>query len=202
MDAIKVMVYNGRLMSPDEVRLATRDYGVMPREIRRSWVVCGDVSDELWLALRDTPWQKRGMRLSTFSTPTNTAYAVFVVQLGGRQARILLSLSDKSVVQLFAEGGATGIWLSMGRNDGDDTLLLEFFPSVPAQLQPVSFIARSCKTLSIEDARVEFQRAARAVMERETVPSLIQNCRVDEVSLTVILPDAIFGGTPGREHDR
>jgi hypothetical protein len=189
MELNGVSVYNGRLMAPYEVQAVKRTSRPLPKEIMEHWFVCGDISEAFWRELCRGPFQERAMRLSTLASPHQTAYVVFTVQLGGWQSRILLSLNDKKVLQLIAEGAQTGIWLSLGRDDGEDALLMEFLLEDPEHLRPIVVMGRNCRLLSDEDARLDFQQATMALTEHDAIPSLYEDCPVKDISLTLVLPD-------------
>jgi hypothetical protein len=180
-------IYLGRLMSPQEVKEATMTRNEIPCIVQNSWFLCGDVTDEFWCALLENPRKNHGFRVSAFTTPSDGAYVMLTVQLKNMQCRFLLSLSDAKVIKFIDDAGKTGIWLSLGRNDGHESIL-QAFPVNPEHLQPISALAHGCKNLAPADALVEFQLAALAAQDRKTIPSVVPGFAVRHVSLSLIAP--------------
>lgn len=181
-------IYLGRLMSPQDVKEATLDRTEVPGNVRTSWCLCGDATEEFWCALLDNPDKDKGFRLSAFTTPGDSAYVTFTIQIREMQCRFLLSLSDNKVSKFIGDAQKTGVWLSLGRNDGSQAILQPFLVN-PVHLQPISALAKRCKILPPADAFIEFQLAAIEALKPITVPSVLPSFEVSQVSLNIIAPD-------------
>lgn len=181
-----VNLYAGRLMSPEEVLSATSGRTEISPYIKNRWYLCGDVSEKFWM-LMENGTEILGYRITVFTSPDNTVYATFIVQLQQFQARFLLPLSDDKALKFIAEAGVAGLGLSLGRNGGGKTILLDFQVS-PAQIEPIFAIAKQSRRLSEADAFAELELATMSAMEKTLVSSALPNYEVQHVSLNVIPP--------------
>jgi hypothetical protein len=181
-----VNLYAGRLMSPEEVLNATSERGNISLHIRNRWYLCGDVSEKFW-TLMENGTEILGYRITVFTSPDNTVYAAFVVQLKQFQARFLLSLSDDKALKFIAEAAVAGLGLSLGRNEGGKAILLDFQIS-PAQIEPLFAIAKQSRRLSEAEAFIEFELATMSALDKKFVPSAVAEYEVQHVSLNVIPP--------------
>jgi hypothetical protein len=181
-----VNLYAGRLMSPEEVFSATSARGNIPLNFRNRWYLCGDVSEKFWTLIRNGT-EILGYRITVFTSPDDTVYATFVVQLKQFQARFLLPLSDDKALKFIAEAGVSGLGLSLGRDGGGRAILLDFEVS-PAQIEPIFAIAKQSRRLTEAEAFAELELATMSAMDKKLVSSALPNYEVQHVSLNVIPP--------------
>lgn len=186
-----VNLYAGRLMSPEEVLNATSERGNIPLHIRNRWHLCGDVSEKFW-ALMESGTEILGYRITVFTSPDDTVYATFIVQLKQFQARFLLPLSDDKALKFIAEAGVSGLGLSLGRDGGGRAILLDFQVS-PAQIEPIFAIAKQSRRLSEAEAFAELELATMSALDKTLVSSALPNYEVQHVSLNVIPPSLFVG---------
>lgn len=182
-----VMVYPARLMSPSEVKFALQDRDDVPRLMQKRWYLCGDVTEELWKLLPDNRIEQK-FRVTAFTSPDNTMYAAFCVQLEHRQIRFLMSVSDENALRFMSEIGEVGLSLSLGRNGGEETSLIEFKVS-PQAIEPLIHLMRQAKKLSGIEVIEELKFAVPIAMQNNFVESVIPECEVSEVCLNIVLPE-------------
>ncbi|QDZ26602.1 hypothetical protein [Noviherbaspirillum sp. UKPF54] len=180
-------LYLGRLMSPKEVLAATSDRTGIPHNVRRSWTLCGDVPETFWDTLKNDP-RLVGLRASGFTTPSNTAYATFTVQVRDYQTRFLLPLGDEKV-STFIEDAQAGIWLSLGRNEGNDALLHQFVLT-PAELAPLATISRRCRPPHWQYALAELEQVTCKALELDLIGSALPGFIVNHVAVNLVLSGA------------
>lgn len=182
-----VMVYPARLMSPDEVKIALRDRNDVPRLMQKSWYLCGDVTEELWELLPDSRIERQ-FRVAAFTSPDNTMYAAFCVQLEHRQIRFLMSLAEEYALKFLSEVGQVGLFLSLGKNFGDETSLIEF--QVPLEgLEPLLSMAKRAKRLTGVEILEEMKLAVPKALETDFVPSVSSEFEVCQICLNIVLPE-------------
>ena len=182
-----VAVFQGRLMSPNEVRSTMYERGgVLPQSYQQSWYLCGDVSEEFYR--RVAHHERIVHSLNIFTTAGKTIFAVFVLQIREHQARFLLPYASEKSVRFFEQAARTGVFLSLGQQGGDNALLLEFLcePEKLAQLMRMS----SGKAIPPRDLdMVELKLASHAMMQLPTIPSEFDKFPLSELCLTIVLDD-------------
>jgi hypothetical protein len=188
MQVINRAVYLGRLMSPQEVQAATSQRMEIPDGIRSCWYLCGDITEELWYAINNSSNINKGFCLNALTRHDGGSYVIFTFQLRDMQCRFLLSVRDKKVINFLDNAQKTGIWLSLGRDDGNQAILQPFLLS-PEHLRPISDFAKSCNVMAPEEALVDFRLAAFEVIKPVTVPSILQGFEIRQVSLSIITSD-------------
>lgn len=185
-----VMVYPARLMSPSEVKFALQDRDDVPRLMQKRWYLCGDVTEELWELLPDSRIEQK-FRVTAFTSPDNTMYAAFCVQLEHRQIRFLMSVSDENAMKFLSEIGVAGLSLSLGRNGGDETSLIEFKIS-PQAIEPLIHMVQRAKRLAGIEILEELKFAVPIAMQNNFVPSVIPEYEISQVCLNIVLPELLI----------
>lgn len=183
----KVAVFQGRLMSPNEVRSAMYARGgVLPHDYQQSWYLCGDVSEEFFRRVANH--ERIAHSLNIFTTARKTSFAVFVLQIRECQARFLLPFASEKSMRFFEQAARTGVFLSLGQQGGDNALLLEFLcePEKLAQLMRMC----SGQAMPPRDVdMVELRLASHAMMQLPTIPSEFDKFPLSELCLTIVLDD-------------
>jgi hypothetical protein len=183
----KVPVYQGRLMSPNEVRSAIYQRGgILPHEYQQSWYLCGDVTDEFFR--RVERHEKITHSLNTFGVNGSTSFAVFSLQIREQQARFLLPFASEKSVRFVEQVERTGVFMSLGKAGTRDTLLLEFNDR-QNQLKELRSVAKRCARLPCDLDLIEVRMASYSMTQVSAIPSVVQSESVSEVCLTVVLDD-------------
>jgi hypothetical protein len=156
----------------------------MPESFRGRWYLCGDVSEGFFqLALADS---SRGYTVGLFSTPEGTKFAFFVLQLLNRQARFLLPLISEKAIRFIDQVERIGLYLSLGRNGGEDAVLVEF-QCAPEMLAPLRRFSKDLKNIPKDLSPLDLRIAGQHVADRTSVPSAHPALEVDEVCMNIIL---------------
>lgn len=183
----KVQVYQGRLMSPNEVRSAIYQRGgIVPHQYQQSWYVCGSVTDEFYrrVAMDERPT----FGIDIFRVNRNTSFAVFTLQIREQQARFLLPFASEKSVRLAEQVERTGIFLSLERTGTEDALLLEFVDT-RNQFGQLRDVAKRSSRLPCDVDIDELKLASYSMTHASAVPSRAVADVVSEVCLNVILDD-------------
>jgi hypothetical protein len=182
-----VTVFQGRLMSPREMNEAisdTRLEAPISSNLRSSWYLCGDVSEEFYqLAISGN---SPGYSLAVFSTPGGTVFATFVLQLRDWQARFLLPFSSEKCGRFLEQIERTGLYLSLGRNGGRQALLVQF-QCLPELLGPLQAYSKVIKGLPCDIPDRDLQIAGQHILGHSSVPSAHPHFAVEHVCMTVVL---------------
>lgn len=181
-------LYFARLMRPDEVASATRNHpGQVRARLAGHWMLCGDVSKEMFQQLKQAPSQDFPARLSAFSSSNGCGYGVLTHQIAGHQHRFLFCLSDPPVRQFLQSVSKDRVGFMLGNDDADDAMVLESF------LGSTAFIP--LLAMSFEENKDEQRKALLelpAVLEAMThplqVPSLFGGESVRQVGVSLLLP--------------
>jgi hypothetical protein len=177
----------GRLMSPQEVYAATLSRPNIPNELKHEWFLCGDIPENIWDALAQRQ-ADIGYRISAFTTPVNSAYACFTMQVGRAQVRFLLALGNEKSEWFLKEAVHCGIHLSVARNDSDNALIKKFGVA-PMHVTPVLDIAKRCRRLSGRDLLIDFALTVVEVRNIKAIPSIFDDTVVESVHVIAIFPD-------------
>lgn len=115
----------GRLMSPAQVREATHSHGPeVSEELGRSWALCGEVSDELFEALRCVSLDNLTLGVTLFDSPGGGEYAVMTQQLLDKQHRFLLPLWDPEAAAFWQSIQHAPFNVSLSTTTGDMAVVL------------------------------------------------------------------------------
>lgn len=183
----EVPVYQGRLMSPNEVRTAMYQRGgVLPHAYQQSWYLCGDVSEEFFRRVESH--EKITHSLNIFRVNGNTSFAVFVLQIREQQARFLLPFASEKSARFVEQVERTGVFMSLGKAGTRDALLLEFNDR-QSHLKELRSVAKRCARLPCDLDLIEVRMAAYSMTQVSAIPSVVQSESVSEVCLTVVLDD-------------
>jgi hypothetical protein len=182
-----VPVYQGRLMSPNDVRSAIYQRGgILPHEYQQSWYLCGDVTDEFFR--RVASHEKIMHSMNIFRVNGSTLFAVFSLQIREHQARFLLPLAAEKSARFVEQVERTGVFLSLGRAGNREALLVEFVDE-RNQLKELRGVVSECARLPRDIGLVELRMGAYSMMQVSAIPSVIQSESVSEICLTVVLDD-------------
>lgn len=176
----------GRLMSPQEVYAATLSRTDIPQEIKQEWFLCGDISENAWNAM-STGQVDIGFRVSAFTTPVNSAYACFTVQIDQSQVRFVLPLGSRKSQRFLQDVSQCGLHLSLGRNNGNVALVRKFDVE-PMHLVPVLDLAKQCRELTGQSLIIDTALTVAELRNIESIPSTFHDVAVTDAHVIVVLP--------------
>ena len=181
--------YFARLMTPAEVALATTR---QPLEVRQRteghWVLCGDVSTQMFNLLSEVLAENFPVRLTAFTTPIGGTYCVFTHQVARHQSRLVFSLHD-TPVKAFLEylSGVGSLSFSLGNNHGNQSLLLTC-PLKPIVFLPLLAMTSNAATAKQTDTLHELPMLIESMGNPLQVPSMFPGVSVKHVSSSLLLP--------------
>jgi hypothetical protein len=183
----QVPVYQGRLMSPNEVRTAMYQRGgVLPHRYQQSWYLCGDVCEEFFQ--RVARHEKITHSVTIFSVNGSTFFAVFCLQICEHQTRFLLPFASEKSVRFVEQVERTGVFMSLGRAGTEEALLLEFVVG-ENQLRDLRAVAKRCSRLPCDVDINELKMASYSMTHASSIPNRSAASVVSEVCVNVILDD-------------
>lgn len=184
--------YYGRLMTPSEVAQATIEHSVEVRQVTAcQWVLCGDVSTQMFRLIQKAPKLLYPMRLSGFGSSHGVAYCAITLQAELHQCRFVLPLYDPSFRSFIeAMTRSENLTLSLGNDGGDEALLLRS-PMKPLEYMPV--LALSSKATPEEQREALFELpTVQAIMGHQLkIPSLLEGLSVQHVCVSLLLPSIL-----------
>ncbi|WP_432258088.1 hypothetical protein [Cupriavidus sp. TMH.W2] len=179
------LISTARLMSPCEVRAATRNHPGLPGPLD-GWCLCGDASARMV----DTIVRNSGevaIRLTGFVGPSGGHYAVLTHQLGGSQHRFLLPQYEPAVELYFRSLESQPIQVMLGRQGEDDSVVLHNRLPWP-HIVPLVEMCQVQRCASMATTFDERRATTFAVTRLETIPSLDGNVAVSDVSVSLVVP--------------
>lgn len=178
-----------RVMSPMEVRMATRDRPVEAQDaLAGRWMVCGDLKADAFDCMTarggaDLPW-----RLSAFTSTQGVHYAVITLQLEDYQHRFMLPAWSATVRAFIkAAGAGEGYGFMFGREGGDAAFVVfgratrEMFGSLREFSSPPD-------NESLRRGITELPRALGTLGRPDAIPSILPAKQVKSVSVSVAVP--------------
>jgi hypothetical protein len=180
-----------RLMSPDEVVRALQDR--CKDDISRvghRWMFCGDVSQTTFERMRTIVDQVK-CRVSAFSTPLGGTYAVLTHQVEMRQHRFLAALYDPAVIRCVASLDREAHGFLLGNDEGSDALEFDGV-ATGEQLRPLRSLCVSAGAERMRDMLLELPVVVSALSAPYAIPSLDAPGDIEEVSLSVLMPDEVL----------
>ena len=119
-------LYFARLMRPEEVAKATRNHPVHVQEnIAGHWMLCSDVSKQMFGLLKQAPKRMFPTRLTAFRSSSGVCYGVLTHQISGHQHRFLTVLSDPSVRLFLQSMTKERLGFMLGNDNSEEALVLE-----------------------------------------------------------------------------
>lgn len=191
----KSSLYVARLMSPEEVYGATLAQPELVRErVRNKWSLCGDVNDKTFDLLMKQEDGSLPLRITAYKTPAGAPYAVMTHQLaGGFQHRFLLPLYTPRVAKFLAAMEHDGLGFLLGKN-GEMAAVVLNYPLTAIELLPLRGMARALPHSRLSEVTGEFPIVVMTMLNVLQVPSLFQGETVQDVSLSVLVPDEVRSG--------
>jgi hypothetical protein len=183
--------YFARLMSPAEVAEATVE---QPEAVRGliddRWVLCGDVSEQMFSMLQGSTEKAFPTRVTGLSTKEGAHYAVISHQIFNWQHRFLLPLYDE-YVQAFIKVASTGRIAYLLGNDGASEAIV-FDNIVPAKsFFPVVAMCKPMTQEAQEDAMLEMSFIIDELAQPGKIPTLLERQAVKYVSVSAIMPQVL-----------
>jgi hypothetical protein len=183
--------YFARLMSPSEVVEATANQPEPVRGlINDRWVLCGDVSEQMFSMLQGSTEGSFPTRVTGLSTKDGAHYAVISHQIFNWQHRFLLPLYDE-YVQAFIDVAAKGKIAYMLGNDGASEAIV-FDNIVPSRgFVPVAAMCKPMTQEAQEDAMLEMSFIIDELSQPGKIPTLLESHAVKYVSVSAVMPQVL-----------
>ncbi|RDK09141.1 hypothetical protein [Cupriavidus lacunae] len=179
------LVSMARLMSPEEVRAATANHPGLANPLS-GWCLCGDASAQLVDAI-----VRHGgdvaIRLSGCVGSSGGHYAVVTHQLGESQHRFLLPLYEPSIESYLRSLESEPVRVMLGRQGEDDSVVLQ--NRLPwRSIVPLVEMCQAPRCASVATTFNEMRTAMYAASRVDTIPSVLANVTVNDVSLSLVVP--------------
>lgn len=178
-----------RVMSPTEVRMATRERAVESQDaLAGRWMVCGDLRAEAFDRMTarggaDLPW-----RLSGFTSTEGMHYAVITHQLDDIQHRFLLPVWSNPVRDFFRAAGAGERYGFMFGRDGGDAAFVVLGQAPRKAFGGVQKFFLSADKEAAQRGMAELPWALGALGRLDSIPSIVPGHDVRGVSVSVAVP--------------
>lgn len=180
--------FPARLMDPVEVKKAVEN---RPPEVggwtSEKWYLCGDVRSELFTLLKAEVRDAIAVRLTAYSTPAGGHYAVVSHQLFGWAHRFLLPLYESKVHEMLMEMQKAELGFLFGNEGAQDAVLMRS-PLSRGAFAPLLAMTNPLPKESLHLVLAELPRVISAMNQPTQVPSLRRGERVEDVSVSVVLP--------------
>lgn len=180
-------MYMARLMPPEAVAAATSARPLPHADaIRTRWMLCGEVSAPMFERLRAGTDAVQA-RVSAFRSSHRGTYLVFTHQVETYQHRFLLALYDPSVIRCF-EGLTRGHGFVLGNDEGKEAIILQG-AATEQELRPIKGFFGKPDVRQLRDFISEIPLVVAALAAPDAIPSLCDGEQVQEVSLSLLMPD-------------
>ena len=178
-------------MSPAEVLEATVNQPEAVRGlVNDRWVLCGDVSEQMFSMLQGSTEKAFPTRVTGLSTKVGAHYAVISHQIFNWQHRFLLPLYDE-YVQAFIKVAAKGRIAYMLGNDGASEAIV-FDNIVPFRsFVPVAEMCKPMTQEAQEDAMLEMRFVIHELSLPGKIPTLLDRQAVKYVSVSAVMPQVL-----------
>lgn len=184
-------LYFARLMRPEEVAYSTKNHpGHVQEAVSGHWMLCGDVSSEMFQLLSVAPKENFPTRLTAFRSPSGVGYGVLSHQVAGHQSRFLFNLSDPPVRELLVSTASDRLGFMLGNDDSMNALVLES-PLKPVEFLPVLSMSHEMSKEEQMQAVWELPFVVEAMSNPLQVPSLFEGQSVRHVSVSLLLPSVL-----------
>ena len=180
--------FPARLMDPLEVKTAIEN---RPPELgswtNGKWYLCGDVRSELFAMFKAEFRDAIAVRLTAYTTPAGGNYAVVSHQLFGWAHRFVLPLYEPKVQEMLLEMQRVELGFLFG-NEGAQDAVLTRFPLSRGAFAPLLAMSNSLPNNSALKVIAELPQVICAMNEPKQVPSLRRGEKVEDVSVSFVLP--------------
>lgn len=180
--------FPARLINPLEVKTAIEN---RPLEVgsRTSgkWYLCGDVRSEFFAMFKAEFRDAIAVRLTAYITPAGGHYAVVSHQLFGWAHRFVLPLYEPKVQEMLMEMQKAELGFIFG-NEGAQDAVLTRSPLSRVAFAPLLAMSNSLHNNSALKVIAELPRVISAMNEPKQVPSLRRGEKVEDVSVSFVLP--------------
>ena len=180
--------FPARLMDPLEVKTAIENrHPEIGSWTSGKWYLCGDVRSELFGMLKAEFRDAIAVRLTAYTTPAGGHYAVVSHQLFRWAHRFVLPLYEPKVQEMLMEMQKAKLGFIFG-NEGAQDAVLTRSPLSRAAFAPLLAMSNSLPTDSVLKVIAELPRVISAMNFPKQVPSLRRGEKVEDVSVSVVLP--------------
>ena len=180
--------FPARLMDPLEVKTAIKN---RPAEVGSwtsgKWYLCGDVRSELFAMFKAEFRDAIAVRLTAYTTPAGGHYAVVSHQLFGWAHRFVLPLYEPKVQEMLIEMQKAELGFLFG-NEGAQDAVLTRSPLSRTAFAPLLAMTNPLPKESVLNVIAELPRVISAMNLPKQVPSLRRGEKVEDVSVSVVLP--------------
>jgi hypothetical protein len=178
----------GRLMSPEELRIATAGHAGLPGPLD-GWCLCGDASVSMFDALAESGGVV-GSRLTGFVGPAGGSYMVVTHQLRTSQHRFLLPLYEPLVASFLKWLEHYPMRIMLGRRGQSDAIVMHN-RMVWSDLQPLVAMCQPEGSVDAAAMAAESLLTAASVCRPDTIPSFHAGIDVSDISVSVVLPTSL-----------
>lgn len=180
--------FPARLMDPLEVKTAIEN---RPPEVGSwtsgKWYLCGDVRSKLFAMFMADFRDAIAVRLTAYCTPAGGNYAVISHQLFGCAHRFVLPLYAPKVQAMLLELQKVELGFLFGNEGGQDAVLTRS-PLSRSAFAPLLAMTNPLHKAALHDVLAELPRVISAMNQPKQVPSLRRGEKVEDVSVSVVLP--------------
>lgn len=178
-----------RLISPIEAKTAFHHHrSEVGGWTSKKWFLCGDVGSEFF-ALFNTDFRDAiAVRLTTYCTQAGGNYAVISHQLFGCAHRFVLPLYEPKVQAILQELHKTGELVFLFGNEREKDAALVRCPLNKATFAPLLAMANPIPRQPLHTAIDELLLVINAMNQPKLVPSLRRGEKVEDVSVSIVLP--------------
>lgn len=181
--------FPARLISPMEAKTAFKH---RPSEVggwtNGKWYLYGDVRSELFAMLNAEFRNAIAVRLTTYCTPAGGNYAVISHQLFGCAHRFVLPLYESTVQVMLLELHRTGELVFLFGNEREKDAALVRSPLSRAAFAPLLAMTNPRPKQPLHRAIDELFLVISAMNQPKQVPSLRRGEKVEDVSVSIVLP--------------
>ena len=177
-------LYVGDLLEPKQVAQALEDRPDEARLFAGCWFLCGEVSDGMFARMH-AHWYEGlapAVRVIAFCTPLGGTYAVFAHQVEEYQHRMLVPLYDTRVKSCLE--GFPHVGFSLANTTNHRAVVVR----APEQSTALGALCRDVRPEERALVVSELTQVVAALTAPEQVPSLRQDWKVRDVSISVVMP--------------
>jgi hypothetical protein len=185
-------LYFAQLVRPLVRAKATACPEIRGRQIvGESWMLCGDVSSEMFARLARTDGAVIPTRLSAFNSNFGGAYGVVTHQMGDHQHRFVLCLYDPEVREFLASATKEKFGFMLRHYDEMEAVVITS-PIKGVEFTPLLAMSVAASVgQQQKEVVMELPMVISAMTNPLQVPSIFRGQTVKEVSVSVLLPSAL-----------
>lgn len=182
------LFYTATVLSPDEVLARTERYPEKVRSVvRGSWFLCGDLSEQMFDAVKADWPGDLSIRVTGFASPIGVYYGVVSHQAKGHAHRFVLPLYEPSAGEMLKAIQQAPLMFLLGRDEEVEAMVLPC-PLPTSDLAPLLALCSQPAREQLRDAVAELPNVISVLKEPAQVPTAIRGREVTHVDVSVLLP--------------